>query len=84
MLQSPQPPPASATPIPPQPNLTPTVTHTSLAPTATRELNTELPTVTATADGEPQSSLSGMGAPLLVILMVAGLLVLGWVTLRRQ
>ncbi len=49
----------------------------------TQELTTTLPSVTSTAESEDQPSLSGMGALLVVVLVVAGLLVLGWVSRRR-
>jgi LysM repeat protein len=76
-------PPATATAIPAQPSITSTITQTPVAPTSTQELPTTLPSVTTTADAEAQSSLSGMGAPLAVVLVLAGLLVLGWALRQR-
>jgi LysM repeat protein len=76
-------PPATATPIPPQVSTTPTITQTPLAPTTTQELATTLPSVTATEGAIAQPGLSGMGVPLVIVLVVAGLLVLGWMVWRR-
>jgi LysM repeat protein len=76
-------PPATTTPIPALPSTTPTITQTPVTPTSTQELTTTLPSVTSTAESEDQPSLSGMGALLVVVLVVAGLLVLGWVSRRR-
>jgi LysM repeat protein len=76
-------PPATATPIPALPSATLTITQTPVTPTPTQELTTTLPVVIATADGEAQPSLSGMGATLVVVLVVAALLLLGWAARRR-
>ena len=75
-------PPASATPIPALPSVTSTITQTPVTPTST-QLTTTLPSATANADAEAQSSLSGLVALLVVVLVVAGLLVLGWASRRR-
>jgi LysM repeat protein len=75
-------PPATATPIPALPSVTSTITQTPGA-TPTQELTTTIPRAIATADAEAQSSLSGMGALLVVVLVVACLLVLGWAARRR-
>ncbi len=76
-------PPATITPIPPQASVTPTITQTPVTPTATKELTTTPPSVIATTDAESQSRLSRMGVPLAVVLVVAGLFVLGWAWRRR-
>jgi LysM repeat protein len=76
-------PPATATPIPALPSATATITQTPLAPTSTQELRTTTPSVTAAADAEAQSGSSGMVAPLVVVLVVAGLVVLGWAVRLR-
>jgi len=77
-------PPATATPIPPQASVTPTITQTPVTPTSTKELTTTPPSVIAATDAEAQTSLSGMGAPIVVVLVVAGLLVLGWAWRQRE
>jgi len=78
-------PPATATPIPLLPSVTPTIAQTPVTPTSTstQELTTTLPSVIISADAEAQPSLSGMVAPLVVVLVVTGLLVLGWAARRR-
>jgi LysM repeat protein len=76
-------PPATATPIPVQPSITPTSTRTPVPPTSTQALIIPSPSATATADGEVQSSLSRIGAPLVIVLVFAGLLVLGWALRQR-
>jgi LysM repeat protein len=76
-------PPATITPIPVLPSVTSTITQTPITPTSTQELTTALPSVIVTADVEVQPSLSGMGALLVVVLVVAGLLVLGWAARRK-
>lgn len=76
-------PPATATPIPALPSATSTITQTPVTPTSTHKLTPTLPSVMATADVEVQPSLSGLGAPLLVVLVAAGLLLLGWAARRR-
>jgi LysM repeat protein len=76
-------PPATITPIPVLPSVTSTITQTPNTPTYTQELTTALPSVIATADVEVQPSLSGMGALLVVVLVVTGLLVLGWAARRK-
>jgi LysM repeat protein len=77
-------PPATSTPIPTLPSITSTITQTPVTPTSTQGLITTLPSVTATANREAQPSLSGMIAPLVVFLVIAGLLVLGWASRRRS
>jgi LysM repeat protein len=69
------PPTATATPAPP--SATPTITRTPIAATPTT------PVATAAPDTEAQPSLSSLGAPLIVVLVVAGLVLLGWATRRR-
>jgi hypothetical protein len=76
-------PPATITPIPVLPSVTSTITQSPITPTSTQELTTALPSVIVTADVEAQPSLSGMGALLVVVLVVAGLLVLGWAARRK-
>lgn len=76
-------PPATATPIPALPSATSTITQTPVTPTSTHKLTPTLPSVMATADVEVQPSLSGLGAPLLVVLVAAGLLLLGLAARRR-
>jgi LysM repeat protein len=77
-------PPATATPIPTMPGATSTVTQTPLIPTSTRELTPTPPHATAAAGAQAPPGLSGMGVSLVVVLVVAGLLVLGWAARRRQ
>ncbi|MGW8225069.1 MAG: LysM peptidoglycan-binding domain-containing protein [Anaerolineales bacterium] len=78
-------PPATSTPAPVtlQPSVTPTSTRTPPAPTATQALATPSPGGTATTTPETQSSLPGFGAPLVIGLVVAGVLVMGWAIRRR-
>jgi len=76
-------PPATATPIPALPSATSTITPNPVAPTSAQELTTTLPSEITTADAEAQPSFSGMGALLVIVLVVAGLLVLGWVARRK-
>jgi LysM repeat protein len=76
-------PPATVTPIPSLPSVTSTITQTPVTPISTQALITPRPSATATADAEAQSSLSRIGTPLVVVLVVAGLLVLGWALRRR-
>jgi len=76
-------PPATITPIPVLPIVTSTITQTPITPTSTQELTTALPSVIVTADVEVQPSLSGTSALLVVVLVVAGLLVLGWAARRK-
>jgi LysM repeat protein len=76
-------PPATVTLIPALPSITSTITQTPVTPTSTQELTTPLPSVSATPDAESQPSLSGTGVVLIVILVVVGLLVLGWAARRR-
>jgi LysM repeat protein len=75
-------PPATATPVPAIPSVTATITQTPIPPTSTQELTPPLPSVT-TADAEAPPSLSGLGVPLVIALVVAGLLILGWAVRRR-
>ena len=77
-------PPATTTPIPVLPSVTSTIAQTPLSPTSTRELGTALPGVIAADDAGNQSSFSGVIATLVVILVVAGLLALGWVLRRKK
>jgi LysM repeat protein/uncharacterized protein YkwD len=74
---------ATDTPIPALPSVTSTIAQTPLPPTSTQELGTTLPSVIAADDAENQPSFSGIGATLVVVLVVAGLLVLGWAVRRR-
>ena len=76
-------PPATVTPIPALPSITSTITPNPVTPTSTQELTTPLPSATATSVVETSLSLSRMVAPLAVVLVVAGLLVLGWAARRR-
>jgi LysM repeat protein len=76
-------PPATITPIPVLPSVTPTFTQTAITPTSTHELTTPTPSATVTAAAEAQSGLSRMGALLVVVLVVAGLLILGWIVRRK-
>ena len=77
-------PPATITPIPALPSNTAPGTQTPITPTATQELTPTLPRDTATPVADPQPSSSGLVAPLVIGLLVAGLLLLGWVMRRRQ
>jgi LysM repeat protein len=74
---------ATATPIPVLPSVTSTITQIPLTPTSTPALGTALPGVIAAADTGNQSSFPGMDAMLVVVLVVAGLLALGWAARRR-
>ncbi len=76
-------PPATVTPTPAPPSTTPTLTPTPMTPTATTELTAPTPSITPTTDAEAQSSLSRMIVPLLVVMVVAGFLLLGWAAWRR-
>jgi LysM repeat protein len=80
-------PPATTTPIPPLPSVTPTTTQISITstPTPIQGLTTPLPSAipTATAEAETPPSLPGLGVPLVIVLVVAGLLLLGWAWRRR-
>ena len=76
-------PPATSTPIPALPSFTSTITRTPVTLTSTQVLTTTLPSVTNTAEVEDRTGFSGMGVPLVVVLVVAGLLVLGWALRRR-
>jgi len=77
-------PPPTATPVPALTSETETITPTPLAPTSTQELRTTPTSVIAAAEAEAQSSSSGIGAPLVVVLVVAGLVLLGWAVRRRK
>ncbi|MFC1923593.1 LysM peptidoglycan-binding domain-containing protein [Chloroflexota bacterium] len=76
-------PPATVTPIPALPSITSTITPNPVTPTSTQELTTPLPSATATSVVETSLSLSRMVTPLAVVLVAAGLLVLGWAARRR-
>ncbi|MGD9091962.1 MAG: LysM peptidoglycan-binding domain-containing protein [Anaerolineales bacterium] len=76
-------PPATATPIPPLPSVTSTITLTPVTPTSTRASPTILPSATPTADAQAQPDFPGIGVLIMVVLVVTGLLILGW-TVRRQ
>jgi len=76
-------PPATATPLPALPSATATIVPTSTTPTRTPEFATLLPSVTATTKAATRSALSGMAVPLLAVLVIAGLLILGWGMRRR-
>ena len=76
-------PPAMETPTPAPASVTPAVTNTPLPPTSTQELTTTFSSVTATADQAAQSNSSTIGVPLMVVLVIAGLLLLGWSAWRR-
>ncbi len=81
-------PPATVTPVPTNtmqalPSATPTITQTPVAPTSTQELISTLPSVTDTANAETQPSLSRIGAPLVIVLVVAGVLLLVWSARRK-
>ena len=76
-------PPATATPIPVQPSVTSTLTQTPAAPKSTQGLTTPLPDAIPTADAQAQTGLSRIGIPLAAVLVIAGLLILGWAARRR-
>ncbi len=76
-------PPATATPPPAPPSATPTITQTTSKPTPSQALAATLPSVTTAAEVEDQSISSGVVLPLLVVLVVAGLLVMGWAARRK-
>ena len=78
-------PPATFTPVPVtlQPTVKPTSTQTLPVPTATQDLATPSPRATATITPETQSSLPGFGVSLVIGLVVAGVLVIGWAIRRR-
>jgi len=68
-----------ATPTATQPSATATILPALANPKPTLELTSPLPSIVATPDTEPQNSLSTTGLLLVVFLIFAGLLVLGWV-----
>ena len=74
---------ATDTPFPTIPSFAPAITQTTDTPKSTQELTTILPSDKKTTDGEAQSNLSKIGIPLVVLLLVAGLLVLGWTSRKR-
>jgi LysM repeat protein len=77
-------PPATITPTPAPPSATATLTRTPAANASTQELTTATPSVTATVEAETQTGLSGIGIPLVAVLVIAGILVLGWAAQRRS
>jgi LysM repeat protein len=76
-------PPATATPTPAPASATPTITQTPLTPTFTQEFTTIPPSAIAIPVADTSISSSGMGATLVVVLVLAGLLVLGVAARRR-
>jgi LysM repeat protein len=76
-------PPATITPTLAPPSVTATVTPTSAAISSTPELTTVLPEFTATVEPENKSGSPGIGALFLGILVIIGLLVMGWAARRR-
>ena len=77
-------PPATITPIPALPSVIPTITQTPVTPSPTLKLTPTLPSATAAPEAEPQSSSSGLVAPLVIGLVVVGLLLFGWIVRRKQ
>jgi LysM repeat protein len=79
-------PPATATSTPAPPSATPTITRTPVAttPTPSRENATTLPRASATPTVEGQTGFSGMVVPLAIVLVVAGLLIVGWIVRQRS
>jgi LysM repeat protein len=76
-------PPATATSTPAPPSGTPSITATQLTPTHTRTLATQPSNVTPTVDVEIQPGSPWVGALLVTILVITGLLGLIWVFQRR-
>ncbi len=74
------PPTATATPAPP--SATPTIIRTPVAPAPNQEITPTLSSDNA-ADAGGQPSLSAIGAPLVIVLVIAGLLLFGWAARRR-
>jgi LysM repeat protein len=76
-------PPATVTPVPFQPSVTATSTQTPVPPTPTQKATATVPRITATAALETTPSFAGTVAPLVVVLLAAGMLVLIWAARRR-
>jgi len=77
-------PPATSTPTATPVSPTSTSTHTPLAPTSTRGSGTTTPTAIDSPDVQASPNLSGMTVPLVIVVLVSGLLVVGWAARRRQ
>lgn len=75
-------PPPTITPTPPV-HPSSTIIQTLANPKSTLESTTPLPNVNATVSSEAQTSLFRIGILLVAVLVVAGLLVLGWAARRR-
>ncbi|MFN2150089.1 MAG: LysM peptidoglycan-binding domain-containing protein, partial [Anaerolineales bacterium] len=77
-------PPATETPVPVPSSPTPTATQTPPAPTPTQQsapTNTRTPADTSL---DPQSSTSRMLGPIVIVLLVFGSLILGWVLWKSK
>jgi hypothetical protein len=76
-------PPATVTPIPVTPSATSTSTLTPVPPTSTQVLATKPPSPSAAVEAETQAPLPGMGVLVVVVLVVGGVVLLGWAWRRR-
>jgi LysM repeat protein len=77
-------PPATATPIPAEPSATPTLTLTPVAVTSTQGLTATPPGGVASVEAENPPSLPVMVLLPVIVLVVAGLFVLGLAARRRR
>jgi LysM repeat protein len=76
-------PPATATSTPPAQNAASRTTPALAVPASTQEIQTPPPGAVTPAGAGEQRGLSGMAAAMGIMLVVAGLLLLGWVARRR-
>jgi LysM repeat protein len=76
-------PPASDTPTAPPPTITGTPMPTPAALTPTHKASATLPGITQSASAQSEPELTGPPVPLVVLLVVTGLLALGWALRRR-
>lgn len=77
-------PPATSTPIPALPSVTSTLTQTPIPPTSTQQETATLPNSSSTPIVDAQPRSSGMVAPLVIVLVAAGLLILVWALRGRS
>ena len=73
-----------ATPTPVQPSATATIIYTPVSPDSTLESTTSSPNVTATPEAESPNSLSRIGIPLVIVVLLAGLFIMGWAARQRR
>lgn len=77
-------PPATFTPVPSLPGSTPTKTRPPVTPTPTPEMETPIPSATASPGVVSQPDAPGMATPLVVALVAAGIVIIGWTFWRRK